>query len=339
VTDQLPPPPVPADVDLTDFQYMPLEVSRLRRSKAWLVCKRRPELAFYMLNLWTAAWHERPAGSLEDDDDVLANFAMCSPEKWPKVKTEVLRGWVKCNDQRLYHPVVIEKVRESWRSKIDHQYDRECGRLRKAWVRTKQPGAFVPPTFEEWERQRMSAGNNRMSNGHGDISNGHTPEFLGTSHRCPPENPLNVREYKGREGKGKGHVSETHASGGHPPDNLPMLSDAESHERFESLRADYPECAGNEDWMTAEHHARLLVERNEATWDFLHDRVRWFRDWVKAGGVSGPQYVMGPVTYFTRKDKPWSKPWDPPATKAEQRLDSNIAAAAEAKRRLFGDAK
>src|SRR5262249_5330401 len=72
-----PPPMVPAEVDLRDFPYMPFEVARLRRSKAWLICKRRPELAFYMLNLWTAAWHERPGGSLEDDDDVLADAAMC----------------------------------------------------------------------------------------------------------------------------------------------------------------------------------------------------------------------------------------------------------------------
>jgi hypothetical protein len=78
-------PMVAPDVDLTDFKFMPLEVARLRRSKAWLICKRRPALAFYMLNLWTASWHERPAGSLEDDDDVLADAAMCPPERWPEV--------------------------------------------------------------------------------------------------------------------------------------------------------------------------------------------------------------------------------------------------------------
>ncbi len=53
IVTELPPPPIAADVDLTDFQFMPLDVARLRRSKAWLICKRRPELAFYMMNLWT----------------------------------------------------------------------------------------------------------------------------------------------------------------------------------------------------------------------------------------------------------------------------------------------
>ncbi len=113
----LPAPPVPPDADLTDFKFMPLEVERLRRSRAWLICKRRPELAFFMLNLWTAAWHSRPAGSLEDDDDVLADAAMCSPERWPDIRADVMRGWFKASDGRLYHPIVAEKVLDSWHGK------------------------------------------------------------------------------------------------------------------------------------------------------------------------------------------------------------------------------
>lgn len=133
-------PPVPPDADLTDFKFMPLEVARLRRSKAWLICKRRPELAFYMINLWTAAWHERPAGSLEDDDDVLADAAMCSPEKWLKVRAEVMRGWVKATDGRLYHPVVAEKVMDSWHGKVVARWRKECDRIRKENHKRKEKG-------------------------------------------------------------------------------------------------------------------------------------------------------------------------------------------------------
>ncbi len=110
----LPEPLVPAEVDLRDFSWMPIEVHRLRRSKAWLICKRKPELCFYMLNLWTAAWHDTPAASLEDDDDVLADLAMCEPSKWQKVREHVLRGWIKCSDGRLYHPVVADLARGAW---------------------------------------------------------------------------------------------------------------------------------------------------------------------------------------------------------------------------------
>lgn len=137
---ELAPPPVPADADLTDFKFMPLEVARLRRSKAWLICKRRPELAFFMLNLWTAAWHERPAGSLEDDDDVLADAAMCSPERWAKVRKDALRGWVKAADGRLYHLVVAEKVMDSWHGKVLARWRKECDRVRKENHRRKEKG-------------------------------------------------------------------------------------------------------------------------------------------------------------------------------------------------------
>lgn len=108
---------IPPDCDLRDFRFMPLEVERLRRSKAWLIAKRQPELGFYMMNLWMAVWHEVPAASIEDDDDVLADAAMCDPKKWAKVREHVLRGWVKGSDGRLYHPVVAEKAREAWADK------------------------------------------------------------------------------------------------------------------------------------------------------------------------------------------------------------------------------
>jgi 5-methylcytosine-specific restriction endonuclease McrA len=111
---ELPDPPVPTDCDLRDFPFMPLDIARLRRSKAWLKAKRNPALAFYMINLWTASWHDVPAGSLKDDDTALAEMAMCDPRKWAKVRADALHGWVKCSDGRLYHPVIAEKVIPAW---------------------------------------------------------------------------------------------------------------------------------------------------------------------------------------------------------------------------------
>lgn len=124
-----PEPLTPSDCDLRDFPYMPLMVSRLRRSKAWLLAKRQPELGFYMMNLWTGSWHELPAASLEDDDDVLADIAMCAPARWVKLREVLLRGWTKCADGRWYHPVVAEQARETW----DHKRKRrEAGRIGNA---------------------------------------------------------------------------------------------------------------------------------------------------------------------------------------------------------------
>jgi hypothetical protein len=124
-------PLTPAECDLTDFPFMPLMVARLRRSKSWLMAKRQPELGFYMVNLWTAAWHDRPAASLEDDDDMLCELAMCDVKHWPKVRDKVLQGWVKCSDGRLYHPVVAEQAMNSWQSKQDRVKRTEAARQAK----------------------------------------------------------------------------------------------------------------------------------------------------------------------------------------------------------------
>jgi hypothetical protein len=130
-----PAPLVPADVDLTDFDFMPLQLHRLRRSKTWLRCRRNPGIGFYSLNLWCSSWHERPAGSLEDDDDVLADAAMCSFERWPAVREDVLSGWVKCSDGRLYHPVVAERAKAAWDRKREYRLRTLRGRIALAQKR------------------------------------------------------------------------------------------------------------------------------------------------------------------------------------------------------------
>lgn len=169
--DQLPAPFVPGDVDLRDFAFMPLEIDRLRRSKSWLVAKRKPEVGFYMTNVWMGVWHNLPAGSVEDDDDVIADMAMCNPERWAEVKADVLRGWVKCSDGRLYHPVVAEKVMEAWARKSDFRVrmlkprmaklrkklNRESDQLERARVE-----AQLRRLEEEYRRHYQAAGTNGL---------------------------------------------------------------------------------------------------------------------------------------------------------------------------------
>ena len=128
MTAELPAPLVPGEVDLRDFAFMPLEVSRLLRSRTWLKARRRPEIGFYLVNLWAGAWHEVPAGSLPDDDDVLADLARCTPARWNKLRGEVMAAWVRCADGRLYHPVVCEKAREAWAHKLAQRQRTQAAR-------------------------------------------------------------------------------------------------------------------------------------------------------------------------------------------------------------------
>jgi uncharacterized protein YdaU (DUF1376 family) len=146
VTAALPEPLVPAEVDLRDFAFMPLEVSRLLRSRTWLRAKRRPEIGFYLVNLWAGSWHEVPAGSLPDDDDVLADLARCAPSRWKKLRAEVLAAWLHCADGRLYHPVVAEKAREAWAHKLAQRQRTQAARdARRQRLHTPVAAAVATP--------------------------------------------------------------------------------------------------------------------------------------------------------------------------------------------------
>lgn len=189
-------PLVPADVDLQDFQYMPLDVRRLRDSD--LAALESPEACWAAVLLWSASWHQVPAASLPDDDRVLANLAGYGRvvKEWQRVREGALRGWIKCDDGRLYHPVVAEKALEAWDSKVHHAHGKLKERLRKSYGKDA-----VQPTFEQW----ISAG---KPNEWPQSSDGIPPEESqpsdgkkDSSAGIPPENPL-----KG-EGEGKGYVN------------------------------------------------------------------------------------------------------------------------------------
>lgn len=68
-------------------------------------------------------FHQRPAGSLPNDDVSLTRLAELDRnlKACAKVKNGALRGWILCDDGRLYHPVVAEKVLEAWVEKLRAQ--------------------------------------------------------------------------------------------------------------------------------------------------------------------------------------------------------------------------
>lgn len=111
----LPEPLVPAEVDLSDFGFMPLDVRRLLTSETWIEASDDPRIGHAAMSLWAEAWHQVPCGSLPDNDKVLLRLSMCpSAKEWARVRDRVLEGWVRCSDGRLYHPVVAEKAMEAW---------------------------------------------------------------------------------------------------------------------------------------------------------------------------------------------------------------------------------
>lgn len=151
--NELPEPLTPTDCDLRDFQFMPLDVVRLRDSDIAVMVSGEEFRSAVML--WCAAWHQVPAGSLPNDDRSLASLAGYGRAvgEWLKVKEGALRGWIECADARLYHPVVCEKARESWDSKLQHAYDKLVDRLRKLNKRREESGlpVVVCPPFDVWK--------------------------------------------------------------------------------------------------------------------------------------------------------------------------------------------
>lgn len=109
-----PVPLVPAEVDLRSLEYMPLYIATLFNSKTWLLTKRKPELMRPLLALWLAAWQSVPAGSIEADDDVMADAAELGFEPWIDMKDDLLRGWKLCSDGRYYLPSMVPMVMRGW---------------------------------------------------------------------------------------------------------------------------------------------------------------------------------------------------------------------------------
>jgi len=125
-------PLLPADVDLTRMEYMPLYIDRLKRSRAMLLAQTDPAAGFAMRLLWEESWGELPAGSLENDDLMLAAVARCTRSEWEDRRKIALHGWVACNDGRLYHPYICEIAWRVWLDRLKMLYDRERDRISKA---------------------------------------------------------------------------------------------------------------------------------------------------------------------------------------------------------------
>jgi hypothetical protein len=142
----------PPDCDLRDFGHMPLDVRKFRDSD--LVALEDPEAIVAAIMLWGAAWHQIPAASLPDDDRVLANLAgygirPAGVAAWRKVKAGALRGFVKCSDGRLYHPLVAEKALAAWEGKLKQRWRTFCATIRKHNERNPD-NKLETPEYENW---------------------------------------------------------------------------------------------------------------------------------------------------------------------------------------------
>lgn len=134
-------PLVSPEIDLRDFPFMPVDIGRLFGSEfhaqsddgAWRAG----------VTLWLKSYHQVPAASIPDDDVALARLAELGRDvkAWRRIKDAALRGWVKCSDGRLYHPVVAEKALEGWIEKLGQRKSSAAGNA-KRYGQTFNPSPF-----------------------------------------------------------------------------------------------------------------------------------------------------------------------------------------------------
>lgn len=215
MTDLRPPPMVPIDCDLGDFQFMPLDVARLRDSG--LASDESPEACWAAVLLWAASWHQVPASSIPNEDRWIAKAAGYVArgriaKEWADVRPGALRNWVECSDGRLYHPVVAEKAREAWLSKLDQRWRSECARIKKHAQRHDMD--LRAPSFAEWTEAGCPQGH-RLP----------VPEDTAPCPRIVPRDKGSKGQGEGQgQGQGQGEVNPGGPSdllSGSPPDADP----------------------------------------------------------------------------------------------------------------------
>jgi hypothetical protein len=118
MTEQLPDPFVPPEVDLNGYEFMPLYGERLRTSAHNSRCSDAEYRA--SINIWWSSWMQVPAASLPQDDAELCRLADLGRDlkTWLKVKPYVMRNFVLCNDGRFYHRFLSVLALDAWAQRV-----------------------------------------------------------------------------------------------------------------------------------------------------------------------------------------------------------------------------
>lgn len=286
-----PSPPLPADVDLRDFGFLPLDVVRLRDSD--LAEHASGEEFKAAVLLWCAAWHQVPAGSLPSDDKLLRKFAGF-PRRWGAVKQQALRGFVLCDDGRLYHTVLCEKAFESWNKK------------RKQRARTAAATAAAAAARHRDEEQAAQRDG---------VRNGHRDGILGIGKGEGQGREKSEQRARAPALQSTGQDAET-APAAEAPAGAPKtagetkieLEFAERARLVAEIMAAYPANPHStaHDW-TVERNIGLIVDNELATFEALLERTKAFAAQQDALGNTGQQFVPAMKNFFSYPRGPWQK--------------------------------
>jgi hypothetical protein len=157
-------PLVPAEVDLTGFDYFPLYVARLFGSGFHAKASDSEWRAG--VTLWLKSWDQHPPGSLPDDDLELCHLAELGRDQktWRKLKRMALHGWELADDGRLYHAVIAEVVNDAWERKQSRRSRTSAAREARLLQRQSQTNWLA----RDRQTDRQTKPLNPLRDGEGD---------------------------------------------------------------------------------------------------------------------------------------------------------------------------
>lgn len=104
---QLPDPPYSESVQVNGYKPW-VDWQRIKSSKTWRLCP--SDQKNNLLRVWLDCWNEVPAGSWENDSELIAAAIDVPPRIFEAHRDILMRGWVLHSDGRLYHPVITTMV-------------------------------------------------------------------------------------------------------------------------------------------------------------------------------------------------------------------------------------
>ena len=125
VSSELPEPPYPQGTTTKGWRFE-MDLQRIWKSDTWVLCQ--PDMRPWLYHVWAVAFEQDPAGSLPGDHALIAAHLGMDARMFSAHADILLRGFVLHADGRLYHQVVVDRVK----SLLDY---RDLERERKAKYR------------------------------------------------------------------------------------------------------------------------------------------------------------------------------------------------------------
>jgi len=272
VTNELPAAPYPAEIKANGYRPE-VDWQRIKASKTWRLCP--PEQRSNLFRLWMESWNEVPAGSWDNDDEIIAEAIDMPIRLFQAHRDQLMRGWYLADDGRLYHPVITDMVL----SMVDKRRG-TANRVRKYRETQKSTSklADTQPAVQVTDKEDVTR--------YQHVSNAQEQDKEKEEERdkslSPPQSPP-------ADAEGSSAPEVQSSAPDRPPSKKPPS--ASPWPRFEDFWAAYPRQKAKEDSRRAWNRLRLPPAIIDTILADLPNRAATDRGWLDG-------YIPNPATYL-----------------------------------------